>query len=90
MGEYADMIIEGCTCACGEFIGDAVGYPRFCSEQCKKDYGGSEQEEEGAKKVACPNSPACERLFRTRRDAAQHWVDKHRSKNDQQGDPTDV
>jgi len=79
MGEYADMIIEGATCACGEFIGEEVGYPRFCSTQCEKDYGGSEQvaAQKDPKEVLCPNHPACERRFRTRQAAGQHWIDKH-------------
>ncbi len=82
MGEYADMIIEGVTCACGEFIGEEVGYPRFCSEQCARDYGGSEQVAEqkdlrNPKEVLCPNHPTCERRFHTRQAAGQHWIDKH-------------
>lgn len=32
MGEIADMMIDGILCEeCGEYIGDAVGYPRLCS-----------------------------------------------------------
>ncbi len=31
MGDIADLIIEGTLCeCCGEWIGDAVGYPRKC------------------------------------------------------------
>jgi len=79
MGEYADMIIEGATCACGEFIGEEVGYPRFCSTQCANNYGGTEPEERTIalpKTVACPLG-TCERKFRSRQAAAQHWVMKH-------------
>jgi hypothetical protein len=86
MGEYADMIIEGETCACGEFIGEAVGYPQFCSKQCALDYGGAEQvaaqtETNPPKTVACPLG-TCERKFRTRQAAAQHWVMKHNGDED--------
>ena len=80
MGEYADMIIEGETCACGEFIGDAVGYPRFCSTQCEADYGPADDapvNERPAKTINCPAFPKCERRFRTRQAAGQHWIDKH-------------
>jgi len=31
MGEIAEMKLEGILCeCCGEYIGDAVGYPRRC------------------------------------------------------------
>lgn len=84
MGEYADMIIEGETCACGEFIGEAVGYPQFCSTQCRKDYGGIDEpvsDVPSSKNVACPLG-TCERKFRTRQAAAQHWVMKHNGDED--------
>jgi hypothetical protein len=84
MGEYADMIIEGETCACGEFIGDAVGYPRFCSIRCAHDYGGEEQvaaQTKDPKTVACPLG-TCERKFRSRQAAAQHWIMKHNGDED--------
>ena len=83
MGEYADMIIEGATCACGEYIGEHVGYPRFCSTQCEKDYGGSEQIAAQTlppvgKHVPCPDpTNGCGKKFRNRHAAAMHWIDKH-------------
>lgn len=81
MGDIADMIVEGMMCPCGEFIGDASGYPRFCSDQCAKDYGGGSDEPANTPKdpktVLCPSHPSCERRFRTREGAAQHWVDAH-------------
>lgn len=41
MGEMADDIIEGRACACGEYFEDeGDGIPRFCSKQCRKDFGG--------------------------------------------------
>lgn len=45
MGDTADLMIEGVLCeCCGEYIGDAVGYPRKCS-----DCAAEEQEEEKTK-----------------------------------------
>lgn len=80
MGEIADMMIDGVMCQCGEYIGeDAPGHPRFCSPQCEKDFGFSSEEpvnQKDPKSVACPDS-SCERKFRSRQAAAQHWVDKH-------------
>lgn len=32
MGDVADDLLDGIFCEqCGEYIGDAVGYPRLCS-----------------------------------------------------------
>ena len=82
MGEIADMMVDGVMCQCGEYIGeDAPGHPRFCSKQCEKDFGYNYEEEpankpKDPKTVACPEA-SCERKFRTKQAAAQHWVDKH-------------
>ena len=39
MGEYADMAIDGETCQeCGEYLGEACGYPRSC-KSCNKESG---------------------------------------------------
>ena len=41
MGEIADDMINGNSCACGEYFEDeGPGYPRFCSPRCEKDFGG--------------------------------------------------
>ena len=83
MGEIADMMIDGTMCPCGAFIDDGEdgpGYPQYCSPQCKDDYGGPDEPAnppKDAKTVACPNAPSCERMFRTRQAAGQHWIDKH-------------
>lgn len=38
MGEVADMMIDGEMCQyCGDFIGDAVGYPRSCDDCASED-----------------------------------------------------
>jgi hypothetical protein len=35
MGEIADMHLDGTLCeCCGEFLGEPVGYPRYC-EDCQ-------------------------------------------------------
>ncbi|KVT86308.1 hypothetical protein WT25_11175 [Burkholderia territorii] len=40
MGEIAESMIDGSSCEeCGEYIGEAVGFPRRCSE-CSEDDGG--------------------------------------------------
>lgn len=40
MGEIAEAMISGEMCeACGEWIGEDVGYPLYCSIGCAKDRG---------------------------------------------------
>lgn len=40
MGEIAEMHLDGTLCEmCGEYMGDAIGFPRYCSETCAKDRG---------------------------------------------------
>ena len=35
MGEITEMKLDGTLCEhCGSFIGDEVGYPRWCSPPC--------------------------------------------------------
>lgn len=35
MGDIAEMMLDGTLCeSCGSFIGEAVGFPRYC-EECK-------------------------------------------------------
>ena len=80
MGEIADDMINGDMCqVCGVWLGDGDGYPRSCSG-CKDEPGyedeGPANKPKDPKTVACPE-PACERKFRTKEAAAQHWVDKH-------------
>jgi len=44
MGETVDMILDGILCeGCGEFLGEAVGYPRRCPG-CSDDGEGTEME----------------------------------------------
>lgn len=84
MGEIADMMIDGTMCqVCGEFLGDPQGYPITC-DGCKSR-GDDPNDVSLANKprdpktVECPE-PLCERKFRNRQAAAQHWVDKHGEK----------
>jgi len=38
MGEITEMKMDGTLCeCCGSFIGDEVGYPRYCSVECLRD-----------------------------------------------------
>ena len=39
MGEFADMMIYGDMCPCGEYLGAGPGFPQYCSKQCERDYG---------------------------------------------------
>lgn len=40
MGEIAEMHLDGTLCeACGDFIGEPCGYPRYCSPKCAKQVG---------------------------------------------------
>lgn len=35
MGEVAEMMLDGTLCeGCGEYIGDPVGFPQYCSDEC--------------------------------------------------------
>lgn len=37
MGEIAEMMLDGTLCeACGEYIGGARGFPRYCSTACEE------------------------------------------------------
>lgn len=44
MGDIADMMLDGTLCeGCGVYIeGDADGFPRYCSAQCRRDRGADE------------------------------------------------
>jgi hypothetical protein len=83
MGEIADMMIDGTMCQmCGMFIEDGpLGYPGYCSEECKREHLGDDDEpvhlhQKAPRTIECPQE-GCERKFRSRDAAAQHWRDKH-------------
>ncbi len=80
MGDIADMMLDGTMCqVCGEYLftDPPAGYPVTCA-----GCGGDVMDDtpvntpKDPKTVACPE-PLCERKFRNRQAAAQHWVDKH-------------
>lgn len=82
MGEIADMMLDGTMCqVCGEYLftDPPAGYPITC-DGCKSR--GDDPNDfvavnvKDPKTVECPE-PLCERKFRNRQAAAQHWVDKH-------------
>ncbi len=79
MGEIADLMINGDICQiCSMELGEGDGYPRSCAG-CADESGyeeGPANTPKDPKTVACPD-PFCERKFRNRQAAAQHWVDKH-------------
>ena len=42
MGEIAEMMLDGTLCeCCGEYIGQNLGYPGYCSAECARDRGAS-------------------------------------------------
>ncbi len=79
MGEIAEMMLDGTMCqVCGEFMdGEPAGYPMTCggceSDDDEPEFVGDLRE---PKTVACPHV-GCERMFRSRQAAGQHWTDKH-------------
>lgn len=86
MGEYAEMMLDGTCCeGCGEFIGEATGFPGYCSKQCAGDRGVEihprrklNRHEQGmqrhaAKHFACD----CGKRFRYSTALEQHKVAKH-------------
>lgn len=35
MGEIADMMLDGTLCeGCGEYLGEGMGFPDYCSDEC--------------------------------------------------------
>lgn len=49
MGEIADAMLDGTLCeGCGSYIGDATGYPGYCSSQCARDRGAEVRDERPA------------------------------------------
>ena len=59
MGEIAEMMLDGTLCqGCGEFMGDACGYPRSCAGCAKEEraqaHKGVLKRHQEIKKVKCP------------------------------------
>lgn len=79
MGEIADMRIEGEMCPCGEYLGGSAGYPRYCSAQCQRDYGGG-VERQPRRKIPRPLAAKCPHCGKTCKSVPgmeQHIRDKH-------------
>lgn len=83
MGEVAEMMLDGTLCqSCGEYLDqEPVGYPVSCGG-CAGFNDAEvvihvELDAKPPKTVHCPEFPKCERMFRTRWAAAQHWAAKH-------------
>lgn len=79
MGEVADDMLDGTCCqVCGMFMDEAAGYPVTCGG-CSDDPRLVVEVKpiKDPKTVPCPHHPACERMFRTKEAACQHWADKH-------------
>jgi rRNA maturation protein Nop10 len=81
LGDIADMMLDGTMCqVCGQWMefDEPPGYPVTCAG-CGGDVMDSEPAPvnvKDPKEVACPD-PFCERKFRNRKAAAQHWIDAH-------------
>lgn len=46
MGEIAEAMLDGTLCeGCGTYIGDATGFPGYCSRQCARDRGAEQPDE---------------------------------------------
>ncbi len=59
MGDIADMMLDGTLCeGCGEYIGDATGFPGYCSPKCAAgrgaDYTPFERVKVKRVMVSCP------------------------------------
>lgn len=82
MGEIADMMLDGTMCqVCGEFMDlgeDPAGYPVTCAGCIGEGLSPDDDliNVRDLKTVVCPE-PLCERKFRSRQAAGQHWIDKH-------------
>lgn len=77
MGDIAEMMLDGTLCeGCGVYLeGEAPGYPRYCSRQCRSDrqhpddrnakaanIAAHEQRQGEKKKIPCP---LCKKKVRT-------------------------
>ncbi|SRR6266702_5907882 len=80
MGEYAEMMLEGICCeACGEFIGNEIGYARYCSPACTPVGFVSEREQilrdrhrrSSMAGMAKPRAKKAARIDRERHEAAK-------------------
>lgn len=82
MGEIADMMLDGTMCqVCGVWLEqEPVGYPVTCAGCIAAGDDPTQHNLDVNAKpprtVECPEA-GCERKFRTRDAAAQHWRDKH-------------
>lgn len=78
MGEHAEMRLDGTLCeGCGEFLGDPVGFPRYCAD-CRREEGVASPFDHYASvpariKVICPD---CNHRVRAC-GYWQHRRDKH-------------
>lgn len=80
MGEIAEMMLDGTMCeGCGEFMdigGEPPGYPQRCAACGEEPDDSQPVNYKPPKTVPCPHV-GCERMFRSRQAAGQHWTDKH-------------
>jgi hypothetical protein len=91
MGEIADMMLDGTLCeACGEYIGEGEGFPRYCSEECARNRGvGLEEKPKRKEQIRLARSPIvkCPICGKMTRGLEQHTRDKHGKpeKHDKEG-----
>ncbi len=78
MGEIAEMMLDGTLCeGCGEFIGNNVGYPQYCSDQCAADRGLSLKPHKPLQEKKRHKCTACNKKFQRLGSLKQHWLVKH-------------
>ena len=78
MGEIADMMLDGTMCqGCGEFLGDALGYPTYCAA-CSPEFPDAERVVkvtiDAGKPARCPD---CDKRFVNGNALGMHWDAKH-------------
>jgi hypothetical protein len=75
MGDYADAVIYGDTCPCGQYLGNGPGFTQYCSKQCARDYGpqAGDADFEGGP----DDCPHCSKSFRCSHSRNQHIRAKH-------------
>jgi hypothetical protein len=73
-------MLDGTMCeGCGEFMdigGEPPGYPVRCAACGEEPDDSQPVNYKPPKTVPCPHV-GCERMFRSRQAAGQHWTDKH-------------
>lgn len=77
MGEYAEMMLDGTCCeGCGEYLGDAQGFPDYCAS-CKADIQVAQAKPASTRKERPFRCGSCKRTFTTEQGRETHAAFKH-------------